>query len=260
MELCLTCMPDSFNHAAGAANRLAYILTHVLGGTLLWSGLAWAANHYGLDMALARALYDPAHHVFPMGKWRWLDMLGHRIVLVLPVGIALLAFAAALSSYWIPVWKRWRGPALAIVLTSLTGMLLIAQLKHYTALPRPYHLSEFGGHAAYPLTWWAAARNQGAGALPSSHAGAGYSLLVLYFLAWAHGSSVWRWRGLAAGIACGLLFSSVRIAQGAHFLSQTLWSAALMWLLASVFFYPLIARRHTWPIRSKSVSESVWSI
>jgi membrane-associated PAP2 superfamily phosphatase len=38
------------------------------------------------------------------------------------------------------------------------------------------------------------------------------------------------------------MFSLVRILQGAHFLSQTLWSAVVMWLLASVIFYPLIAR------------------
>lgn len=46
-----------------------------------------------------------------------------------------------------------------------------------------------------------------------------------------------------------LAFSVVRILQGAHFLSQTLWSAALMWFLATLFFYPLIVAR---PVASRS--------
>lgn len=39
------------------------------------------------------------------------------------------------------------------------------------------------------------------------------------------------------------MFSAVRILQGAHFLSQTLWSAALMWLLAALFFWPVLRAR-----------------
>ena len=35
----------------------------------------------------------------------------------------------------------------------------------------------------------------------------------------------------------------MRILQGAHFLSQTLWSAALMWLLAALFFWPVLRGR-----------------
>ena len=46
------------------------------------------------------------------------------------------------------------------------------------------------------------------------------------------------------GVAAGVGFSVVRILQGAHFLSQTLWSAALLWFLAALFFYPVIVGRH----------------
>ena len=79
--------------------------------------------------------------------------------------------------------------------------------------------------------------------MPSGHAGAGYALLSLYFAGWALGRPAWRWSGLAIGVAAGVGFSVVRILQGAHFLSQTLWSAALMWLLAAIFFYPVIVGR-----------------
>lgn len=68
-------------------------------------------------------------------------------------------------------------------------------------------------------------------------------MLVLYFAGWSLGRPALRWWGLAVGIAAGLGFSAVRILQGAHFLSQTLWSAALLWPLAALFFYPLIVGR-----------------
>ncbi|MCH3723211.1 phosphatase PAP2 family protein, partial [Campylobacter coli] len=83
-------------------------------------------------------------------------------------------------------------------------------------------------------------RAKAGGALPSGHAGAGYSMLTLYFAGWAAQRPGWRWWGLAVGIAAGVGFSIVRVLQGAHFLSQTLWSAALMWLLAALFFWPVL--------------------
>jgi membrane-associated PAP2 superfamily phosphatase len=99
----------------------------------------------------------------------------------------------------------------------------------------------FGGYANYPLHFWASSRREAGGALPSSHAGAGYALLSLYFAGWAMGRPSWRWGGLALGIAAGLVFSIVRIMQGAHFFSQTVWSACIMWFIASLLFYRLIA-------------------
>ncbi|WYX38098.1 phosphatase PAP2 family protein [Achromobacter xylosoxidans] len=110
-------------------------------------------------------------------------------------------------------------------------------LHHAAAALRPGHA---GRLHPYPQSWWTWDRGKAGGALPSGHAGAGYSLLALYFAGWAVGRPGWRWWGLAAGIAAGLAFSAVRILQGAHFLSQTLWSAALMWLLAALFFWPVL--------------------
>ncbi|KAG0754709.1 hypothetical protein G6F22_020869 [Rhizopus arrhizus] len=80
--------------------------------------------------------------------------------------------------------------------------------------------------------------------MPSGQAGAGYSMLTLYFAGWALDRPAWRWWGLAEGVAAGAGFSVGRILQGAHFLSQTLWSAALLWFLAALFFYPVIVGRH----------------
>lgn len=227
----------------GAIRRDTYVLTHVFGITLVLALLAEVAHHSGLDLAVARLFFDADTNGFPWRTSRLLEMLGHRIVLVLPVGVAVAALAAALASHWFPMLKPWRGTLWAVALTCGLGQLAISQLKHHTALPRPYNLSMFGGYAGYPAHFWARSRQDAGGALPSNHAGAGYALLSLYFAGWAMGRPAWRWGGLAIGICAGLLFSMVRIMQGAHFLSQTLWSACVMWGVASILFYAVITRR-----------------
>jgi membrane-associated PAP2 superfamily phosphatase len=226
-----------------AASRPAvYLLTHVVGVTLILALLAQAVNYSGFDLALSRLFYDASSDGFPWRASRVLEMLGHRVVLVLPVGVAIVALAAAIASRWFVVLRPWRGTLWAIALTCGLGQVVISQLKHYTALPRPYNLTMFGGYANYPSHFWALSRRDAGGALPSNHAGAGYAMLSLYFAGWAMGRPAWRWGGLAIGIGAGLLFSVVRIMQGAHFASQTIWAACVMWGVASILFYPLIAR------------------
>ncbi|OZI66617.1 phosphatase PAP2 family protein [Bordetella genomosp. 11] len=220
----------------------SYLITHVFGITLLLALLASAINYSGLDLAISRMFFDPASNAFPWRASRALELLGHRVVLVLPVGVAIAAMAAAIASHWFAPLRPWRGALWGIALTCALGQVIISQLKHYTALPRPYNLSMFGGYANYPDHFWAASRRQAGGALPSNHAGAGYAMLSLYFAGWAMGRPAWRWGGLAIGIAAGLSFAAVRVAQGAHFTSQTVWSACVMWAVASVLFYPLITR------------------
>lgn len=185
--------------AATRPTPAAYLATHVLGVTLFLACLAWWANASGWDLAIARALFNPALDDFPLHTNRWLELIGHRMVLALPIGIGLGAIAVAAASYRIPAWRSLRGPALALALTCIAGQLAITQLKHYTTLPRPYDLDTLGGYTPYPQSWWTWDRGKAGGALPSGHAGAGYSLLALYFAGWAVGRPGWRWWGAGGG-------------------------------------------------------------
>ncbi|OZI37298.1 acid phosphatase [Bordetella genomosp. 10] len=237
------------NHWPVAERRDTYLIGQVFSVTLLLVFCAQAVNLWGVDLIVARWFFDARTNVFPHHASRTLEILGHRLVLVAPVGVAIAAAGAAVASRWLPALRPWRGVLWATALTCALGQVVIAQLKHYTALPRPYDLSMFGGYAPYPDRFWAVSRRDAGGALPSGHAGAGYALLSLYFAGWAAGRPAWRWTGLAIGLAAGIGFSLVRIAQGAHFLSQTLWSAAVMWFIASLLFYPLLVRSGSRPAR-----------
>ncbi len=224
-----------------------YLIGQVLSVTLLLVFCADAVHRSGLDLIVAQWFYSAPAHGFPLRTSRALEILGHRLVLVFPVAVATAAAAGAIASRWLAVLRPWRGVLWATALTCAVGQVVIGQLKHYTALPRPYDLSMFGGYAPLPDHFWAVSRREGAGALPSGHAGAGYALLSLYFAGWAAGRPLWRWTGLAIGIVAGVGFSAVRVAQGAHFLSQTLWSAAIMWCVASLLFYRVLAQPNSRP-------------
>nr|WP_314355567.1 phosphatase PAP2 family protein [uncultured Achromobacter sp.] len=237
-------MPSPPLFPARAPTLAWYLCSQLIGVTLALAAAAWWTNVSGLDLRIAHALFSPVLNDFPLHTNRLLEMLGHRLVLVLPIGVALAAVGVVAASFRVPAWRQWRGAALALAATCLVGQVLVNQLKHHTTLPRPYDLETLGGYTPYPLHWWTWLRARAGGALPSGHAGAGYSMLTLYFFGWALKRPAWRWWGLAMGVSAGVLFSVVRILQGAHFLSQTLWSATLLWFLAALFFMPLIVRRH----------------
>ena len=156
--------------------------------------------------------------------------------------MGLGAVGVALVASRVPAWKPARGVALAVAATCLLGQLAVSQLKHYTTLPRPYDLETLGGYTPYPLHWWTWVRAGGRCiAQRARRRGLRHAEPVFRRLgAGAAGLALGR---AGPGAGAGLGFSAVRVLQGAHFLSQTVWSAALLWFLGAVVFYPLIAGR-----------------
>lgn len=217
----------------------AYVAVYVFALPGLFAAAAFLVQRSGLDMALTRRFYDAASRGFPLRGLPSLELLGHKAILGLPIGIAALAVVALAVAAFRPALRPWVLPCALLLTAMATVPLLIAVLKNITALPRPYRLEMFGGELPMPTHWFAVGGTPAGGALPSHHAAAGYSAGLLYFLGWAMQRPALRWGGLALGMALGILLSSVRIMQGAHFLSQTLWSAALVCLVGALCFLPL---------------------
>jgi membrane-associated PAP2 superfamily phosphatase/protein-S-isoprenylcysteine O-methyltransferase Ste14 len=224
-------------------NSLFYFLTQVVGITALVAWVAYAIQQSSVDMTVTRHFYDAAAHTFPLRHEAVIDTLGRVLVWLAPLGLAIAAGAGALLGYRVKAMAPARSVFWALFAIACLTPLVVAGLKHYTALPRPYDLAMFGGFAQLPATFWVEKGIQAGGALPSMHAAAGFLFVSLYFSGWALGSARLRWLGLAGGLAAGAVFGGFRVMQGAHFLSQTLWSLALVWLLCSIIFYPLIVTR-----------------
>ena len=160
-----------------------------------------------------------------------------------PIGVGLLSLVATIVSIPLAALRPWRPVFACLLLAMCLGPGLITALKQVTAAHCPWDLVRYGGHAGYTHAWFAASSAESGRCLPSGHAGAGFSLLGMYFAGWACGRAQWRWAGLALGCTAGVVFSAVRTVQGAHFVSHALWSALIVWWFASLVFMPLLCTR-----------------
>lgn len=233
--------------AAGIGSRSIsvsrYGVTHVIAVPVALAAAALFFRDSGWDLRIEDQFFDPVFNGFPMRRSGWFEAIGHDLLKMLPIGIGLLALAAAIASPWLTPLRRWRAILWSVFAAMCIGPGLITALKQVTAAHCPWDLARYGGYAEYVHTWFATSRADSGRCLPSGHAGAGFSLLALYFAGWASGHAGWRWWGLAIGVVAGIVFSVVRTVQGAHFVSHSLWSALIDWLVASLVFLPLIVAR-----------------
>jgi membrane-associated PAP2 superfamily phosphatase len=229
----------------------AYIVSHLVLVPAALAVLAWLCQHGGGDLAIASLFVDSASHQFVWAHSALLDVVGHQAARGIPFLVGASALAGGALGLAVPRLRQWTPILLTVGAAMLLGPLLVNVMKAWTVQHCPVDVQPFGGVVDYVAErdgpFWAASQASAGRCLPSGHAGGGYALLSLYFAGWAAGRATWRWRGLAIGIAAGVLFSAVRIAQGAHFASATLWSAMIDWSVCAALFLPLLCRTKTPP-------------
>jgi len=166
--------------------------------SFFWNGKVWLIPHEG---SLGRALaYD-----------------GPKALIII---WALLLIAAALFA------KRVRVRALYLLACLAVVSVVCTQLRAVTGMATPLELKAFGGTYDHLLLFQAKPAGYPSHAFPAGHASGGFALLGLYWILKAR-----RWRGLALGLGVGCWMGFYQVARGEHFLSHTLATAALAWLL-----------------------------
>jgi lipid A 4'-phosphatase len=181
----------------------------------------------GADIALSSRFFInggwPIGELFP---WKLL----YRVDSFPAVLLATAGLGAAALSYRRPALKRWRrsGVFLALFLALGPGLLVNTVFKDGWGRPRPRQITQFGGQNQFLQPWQKGVRGQGR-SFPSGHASAAFFLLAPFFIYRRRRPRLARgW--LAGGIVFGMLMSIARIAQGGHFLSDTLWAFGLVYL------------------------------
>jgi len=133
---------------------------------------------------------------------------------------ALLLIVAAIFA------KRVRVRALYLLACLAVISVVCTQLRSVTGMATPSELKAFGGVHDHLLLFQAKPAGYPSHAFPAGHASGGFALLGLYWILKAR-----RWRGLALGLGVGCWMGFYQVARGEHFLSHTLATAALAWLL-----------------------------
>jgi membrane-associated phospholipid phosphatase len=118
------------------------------------------------------------------------------------------------------------------------GILVNAVFKNHWGRPRPNAIEEFGGKHTYrpPLL----KSSVGGKSFPSGHVSVAFVFAVFYLLLKE------KRRGLARAILVatfllGLAMGAARIAAGAHFLSDVMWSLLITWFAVWVVYYGVMA-------------------
>jgi lipid A 4'-phosphatase len=177
-----------------------------------------------LDIALLRPFYASDTNPWPYARlppWSLLYRAASWLTAVLVI-VAL----AALGAGYLRARLAWRRHAVLVLLAVAIGPGVIgnALLKDHWQHPRPRELVEFGGSQHYvpaPLIG-----REGGASFPCGHCSVGFLYAAGWWI-WRRRRPRWARASLLGGLVLGLALGAGRMAAGAHFFSDVIWSALL---------------------------------
>jgi len=156
-----------------------------------------------------------------------------KILLVL-FGLGILLLAAVPTTGWRERFgAAGKRRSLWVVFATLaTGPALIGLGKATTNIFCPYEIERYGGDVAYvrvlDCTPPGSAPARRGRCFPAGHASGGFALLALAGLGRSRRSQV---LGAALGMGAGLWMGLYQILKGAHYLSHTVITAFVLWIV-----------------------------
>ncbi len=191
-----------------------------------------------LDIAAARWFYsaDAADH-WPLARqFPWPQL--YRLAPWITASLVIASFAA-LAAGFAGAGEHWRARGVFVLLNVVlaAGLLGNALFKDHWQHPRPRDLVEFGGalhYVASPLIG-----HEGGASFPCGHCTVGFLCGAGWWI-WKRRRRIGAAASLAAGLAVGSLLGLGRMAAGAHFLSDIVWSALLAFGVAHLLHHHLL--------------------
>jgi lipid A 4'-phosphatase len=197
-----------------------------------------------LDLWFAGFFFDPIlGFVGADSAWESLPFLEGLTALFINGAVALLVIN----------WLRWRNqPAkrrlltvnrkiifLLLTLALGPGLLINSLLKSELGRARPRDVAEFGGTRSFSPPYVMSQQCERNCSFVSGDAAVGYYLLAFLFIANRRNARIFAALGVSVGSAIGLL----RVAAGAHFLSDIIFAGFLVVTIAWLLSF-LVLRRH----------------
>jgi lipid A 4'-phosphatase len=187
------------------------------------------------DLQICRLSYDGSGQAWwgaDSSVLRFIYQVGPSPALLLGVGGLAVGI---LSLLWQPL-RPWReaGFFFAAMLALGPGLIVNGVLKPHWQRPRPVQTLAFGGNQPF-VHVWGFGTSPHSKSFPSGHASMGFYLFAPAFLLYRHRRD-WALAFVALGLVSGLAIGAGRILQGAHYPSDVLWSAGLVYLSGLVSF------------------------
>ncbi len=211
-----------------AGRRLFLSLTGALGIMLGITIPFWCS---GLDISVQSLFF--AGGTWPLDAHPVVQLLyryGSLPGLLLAVGAVVLLVRGGNSARSFE-WRR-AGAALLLTLVIGPGLMVNAISKKYSGRPRPREISIYGGSWEFRQVFEFGTPGRGQ-SFPAGHPSMGFLFFSLYFSFRRKRPGIARTALVGGGIYGGLVGVG-RIVQGAHFLSDVLWSGGMVWMAARV--------------------------
>jgi lipid A 4'-phosphatase len=194
----------------------------------------WIFHAYDLDLRIQRLFVDESF------RWSFGDHQPWRFFYRFGTVPGLLLTLIALAGLCRSLISRTRHPHhrkyMVILLTAVlgAGILINAVLKPYWGRPRPTQVMEFAGELEYRPVFQPGTPGKGR-SFPCGHSTMGFIFVTLFVF--RKTSPLVGYGGLFFGLVYGGLLSLGRSLQGAHFISDSVWSLGLITLVSIAMHY-----------------------
>jgi lipid A 4'-phosphatase len=202
------------------------------------TGVIFAAAP-GLDLDIAALIQDSQTRIalkpFTSVIFAIRDLNFRLTLLIVGLAGAVLVFQAIRRRPPLHVPNRM---ALLVILSFALapGLLVNGVLKEHWSRPRPYSVTELGGHQPFKAWWDTSGTCERNCSFVSGEASSAFAMLAVAALA----SGPWQYVAIAGALAYGLAVGFVRMIAGGHFLTDVIFAgvltALIVWLLHGYLF------------------------
>jgi membrane-associated PAP2 superfamily phosphatase len=186
-----------------------------------------------LDLLVQDRLYDAASGGWVIDRDAPLPKLVFYDAPKVGVGVlsGFLLLCAVAPASWSARFPLSRREAAFLLVCIASVVFTAGLLKKTTGVFGPWKIARYGGEAPYRKLWesipYVAGQARGRG-FPAAHCSGAFALMGLYFVGKGRAA---RRLGLACGLATGWTVGVYQILKGAHYLSHTLVTMVLAWLI-----------------------------
>jgi membrane-associated PAP2 superfamily phosphatase len=208
-------------------NKSLWITASLLIGAVLFFGLS------GADIWVQGHFYNPLTHQWMVDSndkvLKFIFYDGIKRLLIVIAALFLIGLIVGWQKSWM---KPYRRGFVIVILSSIFVPLIVGSLKAVTNMPCPKQIENFGGVYPHTCVWEKYATKEchleKQKCWPAGHASGGFALLALVFLFRSRKVKI---AAAISAVLIGWSMGTYKMAIGDHFLSHTVITMILAWLI-----------------------------